>query len=60
MCIAELSKRIWRSAGTREAAVYQEPEQIAGYYMEALRHLEQEHIYAMFFDTRQHLIRYVL
>lgn len=60
MCIAELSKRIWRSAGTREAAVYQEPEQIAGYYMEALRHLEQEHIYAMFFDTRQHLIRDVL
>ena len=57
LCIGELSRRLWRSQTAREETRYQEPGQIAGYYMETLRHLEQEHVYAMFFDNKQNLIR---
>ncbi len=60
LCVGELSKRLWRSRTAGEETQYREPEQIAGYYMEALRHLNQEHIYAMYFDNRQNLIRDVL
>lgn len=40
-CIAELSKRIAR-AGFSENVCFTEPEEIAAYYMEDLRHREQE------------------
>ena len=60
LCIGELSRGLWRSRTVRDETKYREPEQIAGYYMEALRRLEQEHIYAMFFDNKQNLIRDVL
>lgn len=60
MCVFELSRRIWRSAGKNQNNCYSEPSQIADYYMQSLRCLDQEHIYAMFFDTKQHFIRDVL
>ncbi len=60
MCVFELSRRIWRSGGRLQTECYQEPSQIAEYYMQSLRFLDQEHIYAMFFDTKQHFIKDVL
>ena len=57
MCVFELSRRIWRSGGRLQTECYQEPSQIAEYYMQSLRFLDQEHIYAMFFDTKQHFIK---
>lgn len=60
MCIFELSRRIWRSGGRLQEKPFQDPSQIADYYMQSLRHLDQEHIYAMFFDTKQHFIKDVL
>ena len=60
LCIFELSRRIWRNSGKKQNSCYHEPSQIADYYMQSLRHLDQEHIYAMFFDTKQHFIRDVL
>ena len=36
---------------------FTQPEQIAEYYMEDLRHLEQEEIHVMFLNTKQNLLR---
>ena len=47
LCIGELSRRIWKQ-GAKAAS----PD-----CMEDMRHLEQEQVRAMFFDTKQKLIR---
>lgn len=60
MCIGELSRRIWNYR-TKEAVLsFTQPEQIADYYMEDLRHLEQEEIHVMFLNTKQNLLRDLL
>ena len=56
LCVLELAKRISKTSfnnGTK----YNTPKVIAGYYMEQLRHLEQEHLYVMFLDTKCKLIK---
>ena len=54
---SELSRRIWNYK-TKEAVLsFTQPEQIAEYYMEDLRHLEQEEIHVMFLNTKQNLLR---
>ncbi len=57
LCIGELSRRIWKGAARRSSPVMTEPEAIAGYCMEDMRHLDHEQVRALFFDTRQRLIR---
>lgn len=54
-CIGELSKRIARTAAKRELA-YNRPGTIADYYMEQLRHEEQEMLICMMLDTKNHLL----
>ena len=54
-CIAELSKRIAASGASRLLS-FTNPESIAAYYMEQLRHEEVEHLILMMFDTRHRLI----
>lgn len=56
LCIGELSRRIWRQAAQDGKAIFKNPSEIAEYCMEEMRHLEQEQVRALFFDTRQHLI----
>lgn len=53
--IGELSKRFSRN---RKAQLpeFHHPEQIAEYYMEYLRHEEQEHLFCMMLDGRNRLI----
>ena len=48
MCIGELSRRIWNYKTKETVLSFTQPEQIAEYYMEDLRHLEQEEIHVMF------------
>ena len=60
LCICELSRRIWRRAASGQELSFHSPEAIAGYYMEDRRHREQEELRAMFFNTRQVLIKDVL
>lgn len=57
LCIGELSKRIWRSLAVKETQEYTSAELVAGYYMEALRHLEQEELHVMMLNNRNTLIR---
>lgn len=62
LCIGELSRRIWRRgkfAGLRQKA-FQDPADIAAYCMEDMRHLEQEQVRGLYFDTKQKLIRDVV
>ncbi len=58
-CLLELSRRLAReaahSSGTR--LVCSDPQVVADYYMESLRHEEQERVVALFLDNRLTLIR---
>ncbi|MGI6094349.1 MAG: RadC family protein [Lachnospiraceae bacterium] len=54
-CIGELSKRIARTSAGRSLS-FQSPQTIAEYYMEQLRHEEQELMICMMLDTKNHLL----
>lgn len=54
-CIGELSKRI-ASKAAKENLTFDNPISIAQYYMEKLRHEEQELLYCMMLDNRNHLL----
>lgn len=54
-CIGELSKRI-ASTAARGQLTFRNPSSIAAYYMEQLRHEEQELMVVMMLDTRNHLL----
>ena len=56
VCLSELSKRLARTS-TVGKLDFSSPRTIADYYMEDMRHLEQEEIHVMFLNTKQHLIR---
>ena len=60
LCIGELSRRIWRQAASGEELSFHSPQAIANYYMEEMRHREQEELRAMFFNTKQVLIKELL
>ncbi len=55
LCIAELSKRLSRTRYT-EAEYFNTPQSISDYYMEELRHKEQEVLKAVFLDTKSRYI----
>lgn len=54
-CICEISKRIANHTA-RSSLNFNDPSSIAGYFMEALRHEEQEMVYCMMLDTKNSLI----
>lgn len=54
-CIGELSKRISASAAKPSLSFHQ-PDSIAAYYMEQLRHQEQELMICMMLDNQNHLL----
>lgn len=60
LCIGELSRRIWKKAVLEEAVSFTNPEDIMNFYVEDLRHMEQEQIRIMLLNTKGVLIRDVL
>lgn len=54
-CVGELSRRI-AAANARPSLSFDKPSSIAAYYMEKLRHEEQEVLICMMFDTKNHLL----
>ena len=56
LCIGELAKRI-ASMPFNSNVKYDTPQKIAGFYMEQMRHLEQETLNIMFLDTKCKLIK---
>ncbi|MGN0383302.1 MAG: DNA repair protein RadC [Eubacterium sp.] len=59
LCISELSKRISMSS-SKKSLKFSNPASIARYYMEDLRHKENEVVYALFLDTKSFLIKSVI
>ncbi len=55
-CVAELSKRI-ASACYRRVLQVDDPETLAGYYMERFRHESTEKLLLAMFDARNHLLK---
>ncbi len=55
LCVAELAKRI-ACTTAKEMISYTDPQSIAAYYMEQLRHLEHEELWAVFFDYKCRMI----
>ena len=56
LCICELTKRMSRLSA-RKKLTLASPESIADYFMEQLRHLEREHVIALFFDGKHRLLK---
>lgn len=56
MCIGELAKRI-SSLDAKIGLKFDKPSTIADYYMEQMRHLEQENLFVMFLDSKCRLIK---
>ncbi|HIR94118.1 MAG TPA: DNA repair protein RadC [Candidatus Egerieimonas intestinavium] len=54
-CLGELSIRIAQTSARKKLA-FTEPQSIAEYYMEKLRHEEQEQMVCMFLNTRNQLL----
>lgn len=54
-CVAELSKRISKQSFAATIS-FQSPATIAGYYMEQLRHLEEEQIILIMTDNKNNLL----
>ena len=55
LCILELSARLAK-AEARKMLCFRNPSTIAGYYMEEMRHLSQEHMKLLMLDTKSNLI----
>lgn len=55
-CIGELSQRIAKTS-RRESITLSDAASVASYYMESLRHEEQEHLILCMFDNKCRLIR---
>ncbi len=54
-CLSELSKRMARAKRTERAA-FSSPEEIADYFMEEMRHKEQEELYVLMMDGKNRLL----
>lgn len=57
LCIGEFSRRIWKRLATESAPVFTEPAMISGFYMEDMRHKEQEELHLMMLNSKNALIR---
>ncbi len=60
LCIGELSRRISKRFAVSRIRSFHLPEEIVNYYMEDMRHMEQEHVYAMYLDRKHGLIKDML
>ena len=55
LCLSELAKRLSK-ASAASGLNFSSPDTIAQYYMESLRHEEQENVRCMMLDTKNHFL----
>ncbi|MFR3727414.1 RadC family protein [Lacrimispora sp.] len=60
LCIGELSRRIWKKTARLETASFHNPLDIVNYFVEDMRHREQELVYIMLLNTKGVLIKDVM
>lgn len=58
--VGELSKRIWKKEAVKKINVFDDPNAVANYFMEDMRHMEQEQLHVMFLNTKNMLIKDML
>jgi len=56
LCVGELSRRIWKRRSLEQPLIFQDPQAIAEYYQEDMRHSAQEEFRVMMFNNRQMMI----
>ncbi len=56
VCIAEISKRMWRRETINKRNMFSSPANCASYYMQELRNLEQEELRVVFLDTKMRML----
>ncbi len=56
LCVAELSKRMTKQT-RKEGMQFINPELVANYYMEDLRHLQQEKVVLLMLDTKSKMVK---
>lgn len=56
VCMFEAAKRLWRMS-LNHSEIFSDPDTIASYYMEDMRHLKTEKARVMFLNTRSALIK---
>lgn len=57
LCIGELSRRIWKCLASECSQVFTDPAMISAFYMEDMRHMEQEELHLMMLNSKNALIR---
>lgn len=57
LCVGELSKRIWKRLAVQDLVCFHEPRSVVNYYMEDMRHMEQEHLCVMLLNSKNGLIK---
>lgn len=60
LCVGELSRRIWKRTAMKEAVAFHNPVDIVNYFVEDMRHREQELVSIMLLNTKGALIRDIL
>ncbi|MEY8352166.1 DNA repair protein RadC [Lachnospiraceae bacterium 54-53] len=60
LCIGELSRRIWKRTVLSGAVDFHNPLDIVNYYVEDMRHKEQEQVFLMLLNTKGALIRDIM
>lgn len=60
LCIAELSKRIWKKVALTKSMVFTNPAAVVDYFVEDMRHREQECVFIMLLNTKGVLLKDVL
>ena len=60
LCIGELSKRIWKRTVSLKGTDFHRPQDIVNYFVEDMRHREQELVFVMLLNTKGALIKDIM
>lgn len=60
LCVGELSRRIWKRTARSDGESFRNPLDIVNYFVEDMRHKEQELVYIVLLNTKGALIRDIM
>ncbi|MDK2965605.1 DNA repair protein RadC [Lacrimispora sp.] len=60
LCIGELSRRIWKRTACPNGIDFHNPKDIVNYFVEDMRHREQEQVFVMLLNTKGALIKDIM
>ncbi len=60
LCLSELTQRVIRASITEQMQIFDEPDKIAAFYMNSMRHLDVEEVRLLILNSRNALIHEVI